>query len=242
MAKWKGGETRDVLLEAGWRSVAGPQPSETEALDGSSLSNTLDVERVLVEAAKVWSERYHDREARTFTRGSISNNFESQASFFGAVLRHGLNKQVPSATALASQLQTDLTASRNIASLQGRRLAVRKAIEDFVKQDIIRAIGDDGTDIRAYLGALSQSGIPEVGKMVANVYALHDTLFIPLYKEAFGLCSYRANARDFAIVVTALVEGASMRLATDSSAKLWFATTVGEAAGAVFEASGRSRA
>ncbi|WP_156156737.1 hypothetical protein [Microbacterium azadirachtae] len=224
MTKWAGLETRKVLLEAAWNRIIDPSRPQRQI---------LDVPGVLEEAERVWAQQFSAFGPRTFSRGSITHTFKTPDKLRRDALEHGFNRLISDAAQVVGYFRSDVDSAAQHTDSGARRLAIHAAVAHFVEQDVLRLAGDRGA-FQSYL-TLVGTVDEEISTHASRLYAAYDKALVPIYARASSVAQLKAfDSEAYAGIVTALIEGAALRLALDQKAKTWLASLVAKTAADAF--------
>lgn len=189
----------------------------------------LDVNRTLSKADEIWAVEFPDTPRPAFSRGAIVANFQTVEHLHAAALRLAFGTDDASVPKLFHDLGRDLDYAAQAASLSDRRRLAAEALRDYVIQDLIR-VSTDTASLRLYLDMLSRAHESILVDVAQEIYDSFQSQMTVALARVSRISNLRFDVEECARLLTALVEGAAMRITFDQQVAHSFATQVGIAA------------
>lgn len=214
---WRSDDTRRALAQAAWRSLhAGQERGELG----------LDIADVLTRADQLWDEEFPNLARPAFTRGAITANFQTVGNLQAAALRLAFGAEQAVVPKLFHDLDRDLDYAASAGNRAERRLRTEAAICDYVVQDLIR-ISTDPASLRLYLDMLSRSLEPALREATQEIYDGFQARMTRALSYSARITEYKFDVEECARILTALIEGAAMRIVFDSTVSHSFVVQIG---------------
>lgn len=176
----------------------------------------LDIGRVLNLASELWAQTHPDDGPRKFTRGAIINIWDTVGEFQRDCVLTKLNDRQREINANIKAFAGRLH-QINKLSAENRASATRAALAAFGKRQL--QLHATGPELTHYLRLLSRHGMPEVRERIHQMYSSEEKLALVAYDLTFKMMGLKLKekAKDMAIMVTAILEGAATRTVVDGS-------------------------
>lgn len=204
---WSKEETKQVLMEAAWLCL----------VDGANTGKVnLDIARVLDLASELWTQTHAGDRPRTFTRGAIINIWDTVGDFQRDCVLTKLNDRQREINANIKAFAGRLHQIKSLPA-ENRAYATREALATFGKRQL--QLHASGPELTHYLRLLSRHGMPEVQERIHQMYSSEEKLALVAYDLTFKMMGLKLKekAKDMAVMVTAIIEGAATRTVVDGS-------------------------
>lgn len=218
--QWTSADTREALLESAWLSLQQGGLAETVPI--------LNIDEVLDSAPNVWEELFPDYPKRAFTRGAINAHFENVQDYATQAILHGLKTRPRRRSRHLMWLQAAINLAGDQPSAR-RGEPIRRALQAFVEQEVA-SLARESHALLGYLAVLSRSDAKDLVNPISSAYRDYDRGLVEICQHAVLLAGWPIDPEDLAHTMSALIDGAAIRIATDRRTKTSFAQTVALAA------------